>query len=388
MSSEQAAPIENGEVEEVEATPAVDGFNKNAVLASLLQDPNMLAQMEKELANMSGKSSGYIESLPQAIKNRVNALKNIQLESMNIEAKFFEEAHELEMKYAKMFEPLYEKRKKVVNAEYEPTEEECKWKEPGLDEDEEEEEEEKEEEKDEEKGHDFDENTKGIPYFWYTAMGNCRELQEMIQEHDEPILKCIDDIRLIFTKKNAEDADSKMGFVLEFHFIPNDYFTNEALTKTYIMSVDPDEDDPWAFDGPNIVGCTGCKIDWKSGKNVTEKTVKKKQNNKRKGQSRVVTKTVKNDSFFNFFSPPEVPEGEEEEDDDIQTLLEADFEMGHFIRDQLIPRAVLYFTGEAVEEDTDDEDDDYDDDDELESDEDPDYQPPANGEKPQECNQQ
>merc|ERR1712048_1089596 len=145
-------------------------------------------------------------------------------------------------------------------------------------------------------------------------------------------------------------------------------------------SVDPDEDDPWAFDGPNIVGCTGCKIDWKSGKNVTEKTVKKEQNNKRKGQSRVVTKTVKNDSFFNFFSPPEVPEGEEEDDEDIQTLLEADFEMGHFIRDQLIPRAVLYFTGEA-----DDEDDDYDDDDDdLESDEDPDYQPPANGEKPQE----
>jgi hypothetical protein len=34
------------------------------------------------------------------------------------------------------------------------------------------------------------------------------------------------------------------------------------------------------------------------------KTIKKKQKHKSRGSVRTVTKTVQNDSFFNFFSPP------------------------------------------------------------------------------------
>lgn len=45
-------------------------------------------------------------------------------------------------------------------------------------------------------------------------------------------------------------------------------------------------------------------IDWKKGKNVTVKTIKKNQKHKSRGSIRTVTKTVQNDSFFNFFSPP------------------------------------------------------------------------------------
>ena len=48
----------------------------------------------------------------------------------------------------------------------------------------------------------------------------------------------------------------------------------------------------------------GGKIDWKKDKNVTVKMVKKKQKHKSRGSVRVVTKQVKNDSFFNFFDPP------------------------------------------------------------------------------------
>jgi hypothetical protein len=46
-------------------------------------------------------------------------------------------------------------------------------------------------------------------------------------------------------------------------------------------------------------------IDWTKGKNVTLKTIKKKQKHKGRGTVRTVTKTVPNDSFFNFFTPPE-----------------------------------------------------------------------------------
>lgn len=48
-----------------------------------------------------------------------------------------------------------------------------------------------------------------------------------------------------------------------------------------------------------------CTIDWTKGKNVTLKTIKKKQKHKGRGTVRTVTKTVPNDSFFNFFTPPE-----------------------------------------------------------------------------------
>ena len=53
-----------------------------------------------------------------------------------------------------------------------------------------------------------------------------------------------------------------------------------------------------------LLSCQGCTIDWKKGKNVTVKTVNKKQVHKSKGSVRTVKKTVQNDSFFNFFNPP------------------------------------------------------------------------------------
>jgi nucleosome assembly protein 1-like 1 len=71
--------------------------------------------------------------------------------------------------------------------------------------------------------------------------------------------------------------------------------------------------------------------------------------------------------------------------------LSADFEIGHFIRERIIPRAVLYFTGEAIEDDEfedEGEDDDADGDEGDEEDEnDPDYDP-SKDQKPQECKTQ
>ena len=93
------------------------------------------------------------------------------------------------------------------------------------------------------------------------------------------------------------------AFTLHFHFHANDFFTNTVLTKEYHMKCEPSEDDPFSFEGPEIYKCTGCAVNWKQGKNLTVKTVKKKQKHKSKGNVRTVTKTVKNDSFFNFFDP-------------------------------------------------------------------------------------
>lgn len=390
--------------EEIEAAEPVPDINE------LMKNPDLVAAIGAKFHKLLGGATGYIDMLPECVKRRIHALKNIQVECCKLEGKFYEEAHQLEMKYAELFKPLYEKRNEIINAKYEPTDEEAKWVEPGLGEEDEEakDKEEKEEKTEEEKQEDdklteevkdklnlnMDENTKGIPEFWLTAMKNIELVGDMIQEHDEEVLKHLTDVKLIFTgSKDDETGEySDMGFVLEFLFSPNEYFTNTALTKTYKMKSEPDTDDPFSFEGPDIVGCTGCKIDWKKGMNVTQKQIKKKQKHKGRGQTRVVTKTVQNDSFFNFFNPPEVPENEDDMDEESEALLAADFEIGHFFRERFIPKAVLFYSGEAIEDDSDDDefedeegDDDEDDDDDEEND--PDFKPEA-GEKPQECQQQ
>lgn len=40
-----------------------------------------------------------------------------------------------------------------------------------------------------------------------------------------------------------------------------------------------------------------------------------------------------------------------QQDEDSEYTLATDFEIGHFFRERIIPRAVLYFTGEALEDD-------------------------------------
>merc|ERR1719481_679437 len=208
-------------------------------------------------------------------------------------------------------------------------------------------------------------------------------LQEMVQEADEPVLSKLTDITVTF-------SETPMGFTLHFSFAPNDYFSNTVLTKEYEMKCEPSEDDPFSFEGPEIFKCKGCTINWKEpGKNLTVKTVKKKQKHKNKGNVRTITKQVKADSFFNFFDPPTVPEDPNAEvDEETQAILTADFEIGHYIRERIVPRAVLYFTGEALEEDSDfeeEESDDEGDDDDDGSDNDPDFDPKTA--KNQECKQ-
>ena len=103
-------------------------------------------------------------------------------------------------------------------------------------------------------------------------------------------------------------------------------------------------------------------------------------------QTRVVRKTVPTESFFNFFDPPKAPVGEDEDvAEDVEERLELDYQLGEDIKEKLIPRAIDWFTGKALQfeevdeeleegdfEDEDDEEDDdvsEDRDDEDESDE-------------------
>jgi nucleosome assembly protein 1-like 1 len=317
-----------------------------------------------------------------AVQKRINALKNVQVDMLKIEAKFYDELHELELKYAKTYEPFYEKRRTIVSGDYEPTDEEGKW---ALGEEE-------ETPKITELPNEGDaEEEKGIKNFWLETLQSFRITSEIIQDYDEEILGYLQDVQVkLFETK-------PYGYTLEFFFAENPFFTNKTLTKTYVLKTEVDPKDPFAYDGPDLETATGCTVNWKEGKNVCMKMVKKKLKPKNKKQPpKIITKEEKQDSFFNFFETPKAPvkgdegkqvarksesgeEGDDEEAHDQELYLIADFEIGQYLKEKIIPKAILFFTGEGVDDefdeddyDEEDEDGEGDEDDEDEEDEDDD----------------
>lgn len=309
------------------------------------------------------KGVPLVQLLPAPVKRRVNALKKLQLGSLKLEADFFTDVYKLECQYHSLFKEIYDKREKIITGAVEPTDDECKLDIASI----------QDSEPDPENQDIINELRKklsvtklieegclGIPEFWLTIFKNVELLNDMIQPHDEPILRFLTDVQL---EVNAEN----MGFILIFVFAPNPYFSNSYLTKEYVMKCVPDESDPWSFEGPEIYKCKGCTIDWNKSMNVTLKTIRKRQRHKSRGSVRTIVKCVQNDSFFNFFNPPIVPD-EGEIDEETQSLLTSDFEIGHYIKDKIIPHAVLYYTGEALEDEFEEYDDDGDESNESEED--------------------
>ncbi|KAL6740185.1 hypothetical protein Aduo_013566 [Ancylostoma duodenale] len=152
-----------------------------------------------------------------AVKKRVCALKKFQLDSIEVEAKFYELVHQLEKEFEAEFNKHYEQRRKIVAVEHEPNDEESKL--PiihGLEENEI-----KVELNDKSQP---DDGSKGIPSFWLNVLKRSDMTQDMIQDHDEPILKHLTDIT------TSIEVDPH-GFTIYFHFSPNEFFSNTVLKK-------------------------------------------------------------------------------------------------------------------------------------------------------------
>lgn len=339
--------------------------------------------IQNKLSGLVGQSSGYIESLPADVRRRVAGLKGVQKEHSKLEAQFQEEVLQLEKKYFAKFTPLYQKRAEIVIGKTEPSEQEV----AAGEEDEDEEEKEAAEEAAKEAG-EPEEPVTGIPEFWLSAMKNQPSLADLITERDEEALKELVDIRMEYL--------DRPGFKLIFEFSENEFFTNKTLTKTYYYQDENGYGGDFIYDHAD-----GDKVEWKSGKDLTVRVEQKKQRNKSTcssrpihlgydqltqlpdtKQTRIVKKTVPTDSFFNFFSPPKPPT--DEDDDaatDIEERLELDYTLGEDIKEKLIPRAIDWFTGEALQhegmfgddlEDADFEDEDDEDEDDLSDDRDED----------------
>jgi len=300
-----------------------------------------------------------VSALPQIVKNRVKALKKLQFETVEAEEAYYKEIHALDLKYQTQYDEINSRRHKIITGEHEPKGAEIEWA------SDEEEEEDTKDEGDVSKAvkkmtlKDYTETTEGIPKFWYHVLRNANDevLMGMISPDDETALQNLTNLTV------SIEAPTNTGFTLSFHFSPNDFFSNSVLTKEYTLRPGHDKECPLEYDGPEIFKSKGCKIDWKEGKDLTQKTVQVKSFKKVKGAKKKVEETeeLKVDSFFNFFNPPALPEDPEESmTDEDRADLSLDFDIGYSIKEKIIPRAVLYFTGEMMEHE-DDEDGEFED---------------------------
>jgi len=364
----QNTPANNAPISSKAQAPGVasikeEDFNGNPA-ALFAQNPRLLSMMENKLNGLIGTSSGYVESLPAPVRRRVAGLKGIQKEHSKLEAEFQAEVLQLEKKFFAKFTPLYERRSKIVNGGAEPTDADVEAGEADEEEDDEEAVAAKAEaDKDENAA-----NLTGIPEFWLSAMKNS-SLAETITDRDEEALKTLVDIRMEYL--------DRPGFRLIFEFAANDFFDNKVLTKTYFYQEENGYGGDFIYDHAE-----GDSITWKAGQDLTVKVESKRQRNKNTKQTRIVKKTIPTPSFFDFFNPatPPADDDEEEEiDEDLEAKLELDYQLGEDIKEKLIPRAIDWFTGEALQfeqgiddfdEEDFDEDDDEDDFDGEEDDED------------------
>jgi len=248
-----------------------------------------------------------------AQRRRIMAMKDVQAKYDDLNREYQKELAALQASFQGKYAPLYDERKEIfVGAKAVGT-------------------------------YDIAEDGESdgpILEFWLTALGNHDKVVPYITERDNEVLAFLEDIR-----SEVLTGDDR-GFKLKFFFRENPFFTNTVLEKTYI--VEPEDDIvPKEF--------IGCKIHWKEGKDVTFEQVKKRvkaaKGDDKKAKA-FVTENVPCDSFFNIFDPPKIPTTpdalSDEQMDELQEELTVDFDMGYAIKENVIPRAVEWFTGEIA----------------------------------------
>ncbi|KAG8745459.1 hypothetical protein FRC10_008002 [Ceratobasidium sp. 414] len=319
--------------------------------------------------------SGIVEVLPAPVARRVEGLKGVHTEYTKLEHELKREMLELEKKYLTKYTPLFERRRAILLGEAEPTKEEIAAGEAVSEKDDPEgaAEAKAEREKSEKDLSDQDKAIKGVPNFWLTVLRNHDGLSGTITEKDEAALAFLTDIRLAYL------PDDTPGFKLLFDFTPNPFFENTTLEKTYHYQ------DELGYSGDYIYDrAVGTEIKWKEDKDLTKAIEIKKQRNKNTNRTRLIRRSHAVPSFFHFFAPPVQPTPEQIEAGEVDELileeldekLEMDYQIGEDLKERIIPRAIDYFTGKALEyedagdldddedyEDIDDDEDGFDDDD-------------------------
>ena len=278
--------------------------------------PRELSQLEK----LPNQMSGLLLEEAEAESKEVSTLISLQQQHDQLSEQHYKELQDLEKKFLISCQPLYQQRCAVING---------------------------------------DNSQQAIPMFWAKAIQNHPLLKSLVTDLDLEALSYLKDI----SSTLFEDETVGEGFCLTFHFKNNPFFEESELLKKYYLGKPTKAD----YGSDIFDHAEGTVISWKEGKNLCFKTITRTQRHKSSGNTRNVSKTEAQKSFFHFFAPPVVPDScedlEEIDTESLEASLQTDFELGDIFRTKIIPNAVEWYTGKALEyEDMFFSEDDYDDD--------------------------
>jgi nucleosome assembly protein 1-like 1 len=265
------------------------------------------------------------------LKHRLVGIKSLIVKRLALEKEFKALHNQLEAKYEALYRPLYEKRSKIIEGTASVQVEEIKEQLEKL---------------------SLDksaptESEKGIPDFWLKCLQNSSQFGSQINKNDTKVLSHLKDI----TSEMKETG----SFTVNFYFNANPYFDNEVLTREFIVDSDKQ----------TITKIVSTKINWKSEEvNPTVEKKTKKIKNKKKGDTKTVTKYEEVDSFFHFFKDYDINNKKEQDDDEDEEgedmneeeIIEEEHDLGLFIKEELIPYAIEYYLGVAGGDEFDGED--------------------------------
>ncbi|SPP80730.1 nucleosome assembly protein 1-like 1 [Drosophila guanche] len=276
--------------------------------------------MEAVLSSRSRSAKAkYVDSFTKMINEKyteeekiaIAELKTLYLQTIQLDVELQREIYSLEQKFELKHNVIFDKRKKILQ--------------------------------DFKKNHGDSTQNDNVTNFWLRVLKS--SYTEFISKKDEQILGYLNDIR---TKLYNNPV---VKFEVQFHFDKNEFFTNDVLLKTYYLNCVPDIEDPLSYDGAEIYKTEGCVINWKNPQDIENKDSEQ--------------------TFFAFFNPPILPSDENDPNYcDINNILQNDFELGFYLKERVIPKAVIFFTGEITDcQSSSDSDSDTDDTEESDADE-------------------
>ncbi|KAJ6238016.1 hypothetical protein M0813_03249 [Anaeramoeba flamelloides] len=288
-------------------TRKISNENKQIILREEYSDEVSEDEDEYELNNMNDInvqdliSNTCLSGLPTIVLHRIEELRKIQFETTLIENVLQQKIRKLQYEYSQKMKYLFDKRCKII------------------------------------KGEETQEEVQGIPLFWLKVLLHHPMTRNLISERDQYGLQYLQDIQV-------ELFNEDLGYHLHFIFDENPYFTNKILTKTYYLS-----EEIGITNNLFLEKTEGTKIQWKKDQALTvniEEITKKIIST---GRCKTYRKYIPCKSFFHFFTSLKITQNEDEERMmQIQTQLEADFQLGNLFKETLSPMAVLYFSGEAL----------------------------------------
>lgn len=276
---------------------------------STKEDFEKLPVEEREIEQ---KMIKVIQAMPPHIQNRFKVLHMLSDQRSKINDLFEIEVKKLEEKYNEKRKPLLEKRNQIVLGnhtdftEFIPKYEESYMQVGTIVAGIVKTQKEKDEDAEDAAQHQPTDvqhlkDVTGIPDFWSVAVKNNQMMQHYIRPKDQDAMKSLVDV------VSKETVDPKTVSIT-LAFKENEFFTNKTLELQCLYKKDQEDE---------VQETKGTLIEWKDGKDLSKKKIKKKQKNKKTGETRTIVKTVPSESFFNVFESRTAPDADKDEDDEV-----------------------------------------------------------------------